>query len=334
MNEPAVDLSREATTPPAGPIGSDRAWVGAEIRTSDWLISLGEAHLAEISNVADALRAQPLPTFVRAVDDFELPALRAALAEARRTLDDGCGFVVLDRLPMDQNDIDDMVTCFWLIGQMLARPVAQKWDGTLIYDVTDTGRKFGYGVRGSATSIELVFHTDNAFGHVVPDYVGLLCKYPAAEGGVSRFCSLYTLHNRLFERDPELLARLYQPVIFDRQAEHAEGAPKVSRAPFFSRSGDRLAARANVALVRKGYKVAGTAPDDRLEAALKLIEEISADPELWYEAPIERGQIQYLNNHEIGHYRSEFRDHADPAKKRHLYRTWHRQTGLRTYDGI
>lgn len=334
MTEPAVDLSHEVTAPPLHPIGSDRAWVGADIQTSDWLISLTGDHLAEVAAVAGALRAHPLPTFVRAVEDFELPALSAALTDTRRVLDDGCGFVVLDRLPMDRHDGDDMVACFWLIGQMLARPVAQKWDGTLIYDVTDTGRKFGYGVRGSATSVELVFHTDNAFGNVVPDYVGLLCKYPAAEGGVSRFCSLYTLHNRVLECDPDLLARLYQPVLFDRQAEHAAGAPKVARAPFFSRNGERLAARANVSLVRKGYKVVGQSPDPRLEAALKLVEEISLEPELWFEASIERGQMQYLNNHEIGHYRSEFRDHADPAKKRHLYRTWHRQAGSRTYDGI
>ena len=43
--------------------------------------------------------------------------------------------------------------------------------------------------------------------------------------------------------------------------------------------------------------------------------------------------MQYLNNHELGHYRSEFKDHADPRYKRHLFRTWHRNDGERTYDG-
>ena len=32
----------------------------------------------------------------------------------------------------------------------MGQNVAQKWDGTMVYDVTDTGKKFGYGVRGSA----------------------------------------------------------------------------------------------------------------------------------------------------------------------------------------
>ena len=41
--------------------------------------------------------------------------------------------------------------------------------------------------EGPATNVELGFHTDNAFGISVPDYVGLMCKYPAKEGGLSRF---------------------------------------------------------------------------------------------------------------------------------------------------
>jgi hypothetical protein len=89
-----------------------------------------------------------------------------------------------------------------VLGQLIAAPVAQKWDGTMIYDVTDTGRQFGYGVRGSWTNVELSFHTDNAFGVAPPDYVGLLCLMPAREGGISRFCSLYTVHNEMLRRHP------------------------------------------------------------------------------------------------------------------------------------
>ena len=33
------------------------------------------------------------------------------------------------------------------------------------------------------------------------------------------------------------------------------------------------------------------------------------------EAPLSRGEIQYLNNHELGHYRSDFFDHDDETKK-------------------
>ncbi|NDA08662.1 MAG: hypothetical protein EBZ18_04545, partial [Alphaproteobacteria bacterium] len=67
--------------------------------------------------------------------------------------------------------------------------------------------------------------------------------------------------------------------------------------------------------------------------ALGAIDEVTSSPDLWVEAPLERGQIQYLNNHELGHYRSEFIDSDDTEKKRHLYRLWHRQRGGINYDG-
>lgn len=334
MGMAALDLTREVTVFTGQPIAEDSAWLARDISEADWLISLNAAALEEIRAMAAKIEQQPLPTVLRRIEEFECPELLAAADRARQILDSGCGFTVLDRLPMDEFDIDTMLAVFWVIGEKLGTQVAQKWDGTMLYDVTDTGKKYGYGVRGSATNVELVFHVDNAFGPVVPDYVGLLCKYPAIEGGVSRFCSLYTLHNRLLEDVPHLLERLYQPMFFDRQAEHADGAPKTSWGPFFGWDGERIRSRANVQLVRKGYQVAGQEMDDELAEALEAVERISRSGDLWYEAPIERGQMQYLNNQTLGHYRSEFQDNPDPALKRHLFRTWHRSTGPRTYEGI
>ena len=255
------------------------------------------------------------------------------MAAARDKLQNGLGFVVVDRLPMDDFDSADMQAVFWIVGQLIGRTVAQKWDGTMLYDVTDKGREFGYGVRGSYTNVALVFHTDNAFGAAPPESVGLLCKHPAGSGGISRFCSLYAVHNRMLSDHPDLLARLYRPMVFDRQAEHAPDAPKTALAPFFAYDGERLTARANVQLVRKGHEVAGVEMEPRLRDAIDAVEAVGNRPELWLELPIERGQLQYLNNIELGHYRSDFEDHSDPEKKRHLFRTWHRDRGQRTYDG-
>jgi alpha-ketoglutarate-dependent taurine dioxygenase len=211
--------------------------------------------------------------------------------------------------------------------------VAQKWNGQMIYDVSDTGADYAYGTRGSYTSVELNFHTDNAFARMVPDYVGLFCRHPAKSGGVSRFCSLYSVHERLREQYPEALERLYQPVFYDRQKEHAEGAEPVCLAPYFSWRDERMFARANASLIRKGYAVAGEVMDSALTDALEAIDEVCAAADLWFEAPLQRGQVQYLNNHEVGHYRSAFEDFDEAERKRHLYRLWHRETGSTAYDG-
>ena len=74
--------------------------------------------------------------------------------------------------------------------------------------------------------------------------------------------------------------------------------------------------------------------DNDLISAIKAIEKITSDDALWIEAPLTRGQIQYLNNFELAHYRSEFEDYNDINKRRHLFRLWHRSAGNVTYDGI
>ena len=234
---------------------------------------------------------------------------------------------------MENYPIDNLLEIYWVLGQCIGRPVAQKWNGQMIYDVADTGADYAYGTRGSYTSVELNFHTDNAFARMVPDYVGLFCRHPAKSGGISRFCSLYSVHQRMLEQYPQALERLYQPVLFDRQKEHRDGAQPVCLAPYFSWRNNRLFARANASLIRKGYAVAGESIDATLVAALDAIDEVCAAEDLWYEAPLQRGQVQYLNNHEVGHYRSAFEDFDEPERKRHLYRLWHRAAGSTNYDG-
>ena len=213
------------------PTAAGRGWLASNLKRDDWTVKLSDGAFKEIATMADEMRSKPLPTLLRSPQQFEIPELSAAYRKAKHILDNGLGFAVIDKLPLDEFDIEQMVDIYWTLGQLMGQNVAQKWDGTMIYDVTDTGKKFGYGVRGSATNVELVFHTDNAFGVTVPDYVGLLCKYPAKEGGLSRFCSLYTVHERMEAKFPKELKRLYQPVHYDRQAEHKPGAEKTSFAP-------------------------------------------------------------------------------------------------------
>lgn len=311
-----------------------RAWLAPDIQVEDWLIQLDGGMIDELHRLANFIVDNPVQNLQRRAAELGLEHCRETVAGMKTILDHGVGFAVLDRLPVSDYPVDVLKEVFWIFGQLVGRPVAQKWNGQMIYDVTDTGQRYGYGVRGSYTNVELVFHTDNAFARMVPDYVGLFCLYPAAEGGVSRFCSLYSVHQRMLECYPNHLQRLYKPMFFDRQKEHRQGAPKVSLAPYFSWRGDKLFARANSSLVRKGYDVAGQMMDRELVSALDAIDTVCASDDLWFEAPLERGQVQYLNNHEVGHYRSKFIDHENPERKRHLFRLWHREQGSAHYDGV
>jgi hypothetical protein len=315
------------------PTARGRGWLASKLSRDDWTVKMNNCASKEIISMVNEMIAKPLPTLLRKPSQFNIPELANIYKKAKNICDHGVGFAVIDGLPLDDFEIEQMVDVYWTLGQYMGKNVAQKWDGTMVYDVTDTGKKFGYGVRGSATNVELVFHTDNAFGVSVPDYVGLLCKHPAETGGLSRFCSLYTVHERMEDRYPKELRRLYQPVHFDRQAEHALDEAKTSFAPMFTWRDNRLRCRANSSLVRKGYLVGGHEMDSILQNALDAIDEVTASEDLWIEAPLSRGDIQYLNNHELGHYRSNFIDHDDQSKKRHLFRLWHRESGEIHYDG-
>ena len=332
MNIACLDCSNEVSVLQQ-PSSEQLVWVAEDINPDDYLVTVSAAALVEVDQLAAFFSDNPLPLLQRKLEEFELPACRAWMAQMKSILDHGVGFAVLDRLPMENYRLETMLEIYWVLGQCMGRPVAQKWNGQMIYDVTDTGADYAYGTRGSYTSVELNFHTDNAFARMVPDYVGLFCRHPAKSGGVSRFCSLYSVHQRMFEQYPEQLARLYQPVLFDRQMEHREGAEPVCLAPYFSWRNKRLFARANASLIRKGYEVAEVAMDAELSTALDAIDDVCAAPDLWYEASLQRGQVQYLNNHEVGHYRSAFEDYDEPERKRHLYRLWHREAGTTSYDG-
>jgi len=310
-----------------------RAWLDADVDSAECVVMLDDAARDELLRMAQQMREDPLPVLLREPGQFAMTALREFLERAKGLLDGPPGIAVIDRLPMDAVGEQDAVAIFWVLGKLVGRPVAQKWDGTMLYDVTDKGQGYVYGVRGSYTNVELLFHTDNAFAIAPPDAVTLLCIRPALEGGVSRFCSIYTVHNRMLAAHPRELERLYRCVLWDRQAEHAPGAPKITKAPVFGYHGGQLSARLNVSLIRKGYEVAGVDIDSETRDALAALEAVADHSDLWFELPIERGQLQFLNNRNIVHYRSRFIDDEDPARKRHLVRTWHREHGLPTYDG-
>ena len=329
-----LDLSYEQSKERLGPlVNSGFAWTADDIDPQGCIIHVSDKVLGEFRDMARVIATNPLPTVLRVPDQFEIPNILELMKAVRDRLDSPPGVAVIDRLPLDDMTLEQAIDIFWTIGQKIGRNVAQKWDGTMVYHVRDTGAEYRYGIRGSYTKVELLFHNDNAFGIALPHYVGLMCVRPSAEGGLSRFCSLYSIHNQMLKRYPAQLERLYRAVLWDRQAEHADGEPIAVLAPVFRYQDNRLWTRANPSLIKKGYEVAGREMDSETADAVHALKEVSEQTALWFELPVERGHLQYINNIDIAHYRSEIVDDPDPSKKRHLVRSWHRDGGRVSYDG-
>ena len=132
----------------------------------------------------------------------EQAALGEYLAAAKHDLEQGRGFVVLDRLPVGQTSERAVIAVYWMIGQLLGEPIVQNVQGTLLYDVRDSGQDVASGARFSVTNYESSFHTDNSFGETVVDYVGLLCLKTARSGGVSQVVSGLAVVEALRREDP------------------------------------------------------------------------------------------------------------------------------------
>ncbi|MGH7066083.1 MAG: TauD/TfdA family dioxygenase, partial [Stellaceae bacterium] len=249
-------------------------------------------------------------------------------------LDRGVRFAIVDRLPLAEIDAGTATAIYWLLAGMIARPVAQKFNGTLIYDVRDTGQQAlpGSGVRPDQTSIEIRFHNDNAYNTTPPDYVGLLCLRRARSGGRSRVLSFHTVHNALLARAPERLERLYRPFWFDRQREYHEGESPVFAAPVFEHGGD-VEARFSAHQIKGGYALKGEPLDEEGAAAVAALLDIFEEDGVSIDFDLEPGQIQFVHNRALGHSRTAFVDDPDPTAKRHLVRLWLRDHGRRAYPG-
>jgi alpha-ketoglutarate-dependent taurine dioxygenase len=308
-------------------------WRGADLAPTAGRHELPETAALELINAVAVLAASPLPLAQVKPPQFSLTATRQFVDGFRDDLATGLGFALIDRLPLDVLGEDGCRLAHWLFCSLIERPVAQNWRGNLIYDVTDTGRPPGNGVRPDKTNAEQNFHTDNSYNLCPPNYVALLCLRPAKTGGISHIVSFQTAHDALKTKHPDLLERLYQPFHFDRQREHAPDDVMTTHHPLFDAANGHLLARLSRFQVINGQKLAGADLDRTGLDALDALEAEMNAPGMDLSFFFEPGQIQIVNNRRIGHRRTSFDDWPEDEKKRLLVRLWLRDHGRKFYNG-
>jgi alpha-ketoglutarate-dependent taurine dioxygenase len=331
-------MHRQAPEPPTAgmpdrEIGGAQAWRRDTLSPEAWLVSLPGPAVAELEAIAESLKAAPRPWHSLRLADFELGACVEAMTEVRDRLVRGVGLAVLDRIPVERYQADESRAIGWLVASLLGQVVAQKWNGTQLYDVKDSGQALGYGVRRSVTNLGQPFHTDGPWLWRPPRFVGLLCLQSAPEGGLSRFVSLVTAHDELLHHRPHALERLYRPFRWDRQAEHGPEDPKFATHPVFARDGRALTVRYYDDYIVNGSRLAGEALDAEGSEALAAMRAIVEAPENWIEFRVEQGQFQYIDNYRFAHSRTAFRDAHGAGIRRHMLRFWNRDEGTPDLEG-
>ena len=317
------------------PLAMGSGWRASDISEDDWRVEIPEEALREFGIIADALAEYDEPLEDLTPDGFDWPATTDLMADVRARLSSGLGFVLLDRMPVETwTDMANRAVT-WLVNDMIAPPIMQKWNGHRVYDVKDTGAKLGYGVRRSVTNLSQEIHTDGSFLAMTPDYFSLTCIRQAEAGGASLIASLVSAHNDLLENHPEHLARLYEPFWWDRQAEHDPDEPRANWLPVFSRSGDTLSARYYDDYIRNGYGLMNEEIDPAGAAALDAMCAAVEAPENHIVFRIQPGQVICAQNQQIAHGRTGFRDPSvKTAGGRLLLRYWLRNEGGIALDGV
>jgi hypothetical protein len=300
-----------------------RTWHAATVdERASWYVPLPDRCRALLDRIVAELRRNPRPVTEIRLDEADRCDGAEALSPFRAALESGRGFAIIDGMPIDHVSRGEAQAMYWVVGQFLGEPMAQNVQGTLLYDVRDTGQDVAYGARFSVTSAESSFHTDNSFGGEVLDYVGLLCLSTAQSGGLSQNVSGYAALDVLRLSDPGALDVLSRPFHVDRRGGVPPGESATVRYPVISGSGGELLVRYLRYWIEAGHQKAGEPLTAEQVHALDAFDRVLARPELRVEFALQPGQMFFINNRWILHNRTGFVDHDEPDRRRHYVRLW------------
>ena len=314
-----------APFPETSTLADPRAWQAETIDApTAWRYELSSRCRSRLDQTLRELREKSRETTDLRVADTPLAESADELRDVLHALEVGRGFVIIEGLPNDVSR-QELQAAYWLIGQLLGQPIAQNVEGTLLYDVRDTGQSVQYGSRFSVTNAESSFHTDNSFGDDVLDYVGLLCLQPAKSGGLSQLISGFAAYRELQSRDPQALEILSRPFHVDRRGGVRPGELPTVQFPVLARQGGELLLRYLRYWIEVGHEKAKQPLTPAQRAALDTLDDVLREPRLRVEFHLRPGDMFFINNRWLFHNRTAFDDDSDPDRKRHLVRLWLRR---------
>ncbi|MGW2085021.1 TauD/TfdA family dioxygenase [Streptomyces sp. NPDC001880] len=301
------------------PCAGPAVWKGPDLADStEWVLRLSPTQTGELDAALRSVRERGLPLLKVTADDFPLPTLAGELARLSDVLENGRGFVLVKRIPVEQYGRAAASTVFWGLGQHLGVPVSQNAAGHMLGHARDTGATLADpATRGYQTRARLPFHTDGS------DVLGLLCLRAARTGARTAVVSSAALYNAVLARRPDLVERLYRTHFLDRREEQSRGELPYSAVPFAFWNGGKLSVRYNRCYVESAQRFSDV---PRLEPAdvelFDLIDELAESPEFRLDIDFEAGDLLLLNNHAVLHSRTEYEDFSAPELKRHVLRLW------------
>ena len=284
---------------------------------AEWIIHFTPEQIADVDRALKTASNIPLADLTR--ENFALPTFSELVPEIHERLENGRGFVVLRGFPALDYDKDQLRKIYWGIGKHLGVAVSQSSKGDLLGDVKDFGQDvFSSSGRGYMSKQKLGFHSDTS------DVVALMVLRTAKSGGLSKIASSVAIRNEIARTRPDLLEVLYQPFNWSWKGQEVTGELPYYQQPIYSEHKGRFASRdvkTHIVSAHEDNPELGVLSAKQQEA-MALINTLAENPEFHFCMMFEPGDIQLLNNHATLHSRTEFEDHEEPERKRHLLRMW------------
>ena len=303
------------------PVTSPRGWGRADIeKDRGWAVRLTPAQIADFEQALAYAEQAGKSAFDMTPADFPfggdaLAVLRAAAGETQT----GRGFQLLRGFPVHKWSVEQIRLLFWGVGLHLGVARPQGKSSQFMADVRDAGTNYrSNSGRGYSSKSALDFHCDGS------DLVGLMCIRTGKSGGTSLISSSISAYNAMLASHPDLVRELAGLFTFSRQGEQAPEEPPYYEASVFGWKDGRFACRYVRNHINTAQKVFPEVPrlTEKQIAALDLLDATLAREDMCFHMEFEPGDIQLINNHTVLHSRTDYEDHDEPDRKRHLLRLW------------
>ncbi|RKO93366.1 hypothetical protein BDK51DRAFT_42868 [Blyttiomyces helicus] len=284
----------------------------------EWIHHLTPAEIEDIDQALRSFESTGIPLDKISPESFPLPVLGPYLAKNYETLVAGRGFSVIRGVPIERYSREEAVKIFMGIMSHNGPFVTQNAWGHILGHVKDHGNDASNpNVRLYTTNALNDYHTDSC------DIVSLFCWRTAVSGGGSFLASTHAIYNDLQKNDPAALRELCRSDIYwDRKVDVPEGKKAYYQSPVFNNYKGRI-----LGIFDRDYMInvarhaeVPTLSDERIRAYDAVIEAAKRNS---IQMQLQRGDIQFVHNHQNLHARSGYVDSkTDPNFQRHLFRLW------------
>ena len=294
-------------------------WTRADLDSApDWVYQLDDSQAMHLKAMAEGAFDPDRPLFDYILSDFDLGPAEATIRSAFQEAQHGRGIALVKGLPRDGMSEDLFKLLNWGIGLNFGVARPQGKASQYISPVRDAGTDYrSASGRGYSSNAKLDFHVDGA------DVATLGCYNTAKAGGQSMITSALTAFAALEAERPDLAEVARQPFYFSRQNEEAPDEGAYYGQPLIDRADGLTFAKWNRNRVQSAQRIEGVPAMTPAQAeTIDVMDEILRRPENMFAMYLEPGDLQIFNNHSMLHSRTDYEDHAQPEKKRLLWRLW------------